>query len=201
MDILEESFPDKKLVDAYAMYTVEPEIEILSITDERLKILAEELSNETSRAILNCIFEGKKTAGEIAGIMNISLPLVGYHIERLLKANIIRIAGVELNSKRREKKVYDAKKVAIIIQLNPNDPDLRRRLQRLFILSALVATIGVVSIIWQVVSLQNQIQMVITDPNDFLTPLRPLIPVILSGIGGAVSVALAWAIGWLKRNK
>lgn len=113
MDILEESFPDKNLADA--MYAIEPEIEILSITDERLKVLAEELSNETSRAILNCIFEGKRTAGEIASILNMSLPLVGYHIERLLKANIIRIAGIELNSKRREKKVYDAKKVAIMV--------------------------------------------------------------------------------------
>lgn len=201
MDILEESFPDKKLVDSYTLYTIEPEIEILSITDERLKVLAEELSNETSRAILNCIFEGKRTAGEISGTLNMSLPLVGYHIERLLKTNIIRISGIELNSKRREKKVYDAKKVAIIIQLNPNDPDLRRRLRRLFILSASVATIGIVSVIWQVVSLQNQLQIVITNPEDLMTPFRHYVPVILSGIGVATSAILAWAIRWLKRNK
>lgn len=198
---MEESRPHENTADACSVYAYEPEIEIVSLDDERLKILGEELSSETGRAILNCVFQGKPTAGEIASTLNLSLPLVIYHLERLMKTTIIKIAGVELNSRGREKKVYGAKKVAIVIQLNPNDANLKRRLRRLFILSASVTAIGVMSATWQAINLQDQVQFVITDPEDFVTPLRPLIPVILSGIGGAASAVLAWAIGWLKRNK
>lgn len=198
---MEESVSGRNMADSYSVYTYEPEIEILSLTDERLKILGEELSNDTSRTILNYIFEGKRTAGEIATTLNLSLPLVIYHVERLLKTNIIKIAGVELNSKGRQKKVYDAKKVAIVIQLNSKDADLRRKLQRLFVLSASVAAIGMAAAIWQAVSLQGQVQFVLTNPEDFAGPLRPLVPIILSSVGGAASAVLAWAIGWLKRRK
>ncbi len=201
LDIVAEGLQDKNTADSYATYTYEPEVEILSMTDERLKILGEELSNDTSRAILNCIFEGKRTTGEIANTLNLSLPLVIYHIERLLKTNIIKIANVELNSKGREKKVYDAKRAAIIIQLNPKDTRLRQKLQRLFILSAAVAAIGAVSAIWQVADLQNQVQAIVTDPDRPTISLSPIIPVVLSGIGGAASAVLAWAIGRMKRRK
>jgi DNA-binding Lrp family transcriptional regulator len=197
---MEESRPHENTADSHSVYAYVPEIEIISLDDERLKILGEEISSDTGRAILSCIFQGKTTAGEIARTLNLSLPLVIYHIERLMKTTIIKIAGVELNSKGRERKVYGAK-AAIVIHLNPNDANLKRRLRRLFILSASVTAIGVVSAIWQAVNLQNQVQFVISDPEDFVTPLRPLIPVILSGIGGAASAALAWAIGWLKRHR
>lgn len=197
-----ESLPSEQPVDyASEKYALESEIEIMTISDKRLKVLGEELSNENSCAILSCIMQGKKTASEIAIALNLSLPLVVYHIQRLLHSNIIRIDGIELNSKGREKKTYGANKAAIIIQLNTNDVELSRKLKRLFILSASAAAIGIVSAIWQTVSVQGQFEMVITNPDDYLTPLKRFAPIILSTAGGIASGLLAWMLGWLKRNK
>lgn len=182
------------------VYTYEPRIEILSIRDERLKTLGEALSNDTSRAILGCIMEGNTTAAQIASALNLSLPLVVYHLERLLKTNIIKIADVELNSKGRDRKIYGAKKIAIFIQLKPDDPNLTQRLQKLFVVSVTVTAIGVAAAIWQAANAQNGVQMVVTDPEDTLNPIRTFIPIIVSSIGGSVSAALAWTIRSLKRH-
>jgi predicted transcriptional regulator len=202
MATMGESLPAEQPVDyASAIYSIEPEIEIVSISDKRLKVLGEELSNENSCAILNCIMQGKKTAGEIATTLNLSLPLVVYHIQRLLQSKMIRIDGIELNSKGREKKIYNINKAAIIIQLNPDDPVLRERLKRLFMLSAAVAAIATLSLVWYISEIQNQMVASITDPDLPSTPqqISLLIPLALSSAAATVSAALAWIFHGRKK--
>lgn len=172
------------------------EIEIFSLPDERLRLLMEELSNETSQSIMKCILEGNRTAGEIANITNLSISLVTYHLERLLKTGIIRISNVEMNSKNKATKVYNSKKTTIIIKLQ-KDFNISK-IKSLFALSASIATIGIIMMIVQIVDVQNQIQMVLTDHDT--QPVSTIInymPIILSGI---ITTAASIIAIWLKKK-
>lgn len=90
-------------------------IEILSTDDERLSIIGEELSNETGRAILNKLFEGVGSVSEISVSLNISIPLVRWHIQRLAKTNLIEIDHTRLSSKNRSIHQYKPIKFAFVI--------------------------------------------------------------------------------------
>lgn len=172
------------------------EIEIFSLGDTRLKVLMEELLNETSRSILNAIFEGRQTAGEIASYLNLSVSLVVYHLDRFVQTGIIKISGTEVNSKNRKMKLYDSKKKAIIIKLNQNDED-RSKIKKSFILSTSIAVISVISMIIQLFDFQNQIQLAIVDTDTITTPISKYFLVILSGIVATIATGIAI---WLKKK-
>ncbi|HZS74084.1 MAG TPA: winged helix-turn-helix domain-containing protein [Candidatus Nitrosotalea sp.] len=173
------------------------EIEIFSLPDERLKLLMEELSNETSQSIIKCILEGNRTAGEIASMTNLSISLVAYHLERLLKTGIIKISNVEMNSKNRATKVYNSTKTTIVIKLQ-KDSNLSNKIKSLLALSASIATIGMIMMIVQFVGLQNQIQIVLTDPDkQSFSLIIKYIPIILSGI---ITTAATVIAVWLKKK-
>lgn len=90
-------------------------IEILSTDDERLSIIGEELSNETGRTILNKLFEGVGSVSEISVSLNISIPLVRWHIQRLAKTNLIKIDHTKLSSKNKSIHQYKPIKFAFVI--------------------------------------------------------------------------------------
>lgn len=172
------------------------EIEIFSLPDERLRLLMEELSNETSQSIMKCILEGNRTAGEIANMTSLSISLVAYHLERLLKTGIIRISNVEMNSKNKATKVYNSKKTTIVIKLQ-KDFNINK-IKSLLALSTSIATIGMIMMIVQFVGLQNQIQIVLTDPDkQSFSLIIKYIPIILSGIITTVATVITV---WLKKK-
>ncbi|MBI1829506.1 MAG: winged helix-turn-helix transcriptional regulator [Thaumarchaeota archaeon] len=107
-----EDFVDK---DKDFMITMEDSVEILTTDSDRLKIIGEEISNDTGRAVLSKLFEGITSVSEIAKSLDISVQLVAWHIERLLNAGLIRIHKVELSSKNKEVRHYEPKKLALVI--------------------------------------------------------------------------------------
>lgn len=111
MDVRENS--DTKSVDV--ALEVEEYIEILTTDDERLKIIGEELSNDTGRAILNKLFDGVNSISAIAHSLDVSVPLVSWHIQRLSRAGLIRIQHKGLSSKNKEVMHYTPVKMALII--------------------------------------------------------------------------------------
>ncbi len=105
----------KDMIDDQDTVMLGDHIEILSTDDERLSIIGEELSNETGRAILNKLFEGVGTVSEISTSLEISIPLVRWHIQRLSKANLIKIDHTKLSSKNKSIHQYKPTKFAFVI--------------------------------------------------------------------------------------
>jgi hypothetical protein len=90
-------------------------IEVISTEDERIKIIGEELANDTGRAIFGKISQGVSSTNDIAKSLNISLPLVNWHINRLLGVGLIKIEKIELSSKNKQMKYYGPVKTAFVI--------------------------------------------------------------------------------------
>jgi DNA-binding transcriptional ArsR family regulator len=93
----------------------EEHIEVISTEDERIKIIGEELANDTGRAIFGKISQGVASTNDLAKSLNISLPLVNWHITRLLSVGLIKIQKIELSSKNKEMKYYGPVKTAFVI--------------------------------------------------------------------------------------
>ncbi|PSO02175.1 hypothetical protein B9Q12_01170 [Candidatus Marsarchaeota G2 archaeon ECH_B_SAG-G06] len=84
---------------------------------ERLKLIAEELDNDTGRAIFELIYEGVETVSEISQKLNLTIQLVSYHVEKLLMAGLIKEKdeGVWFSEKGRRVKHYAPARIAIMI--------------------------------------------------------------------------------------
>ncbi|MDE1843997.1 MAG: winged helix-turn-helix transcriptional regulator [Thaumarchaeota archaeon] len=96
-------------------------IEIISTEDERIKIIGEELANDTGRAIFGKISQGVSSTNDLAKSLNISLPLVNWHINRLLGVGLIKVEKIELSSKNKKMKYYGPVKTAFVI-VSPENP-------------------------------------------------------------------------------
>jgi len=90
-------------------------IEVISTEDERIKIIGEELANDTGRAIFSKISQGVASTNELAKLLDISLPLVNWHINRLLGVGLIKVEKIELSSKNKQMKYYGPVKTAFVI--------------------------------------------------------------------------------------
>ena len=90
-------------------------IEVISTEDERIKIIGEELANDTGRAIFGKISQGVASTNDLAKALNISLPLVNWHINRLLSVGLIKVEKVEMSSKNKKMKYYGPVKTALVI--------------------------------------------------------------------------------------
>lgn len=103
--------------------SVKPEeyIEVISTDDERIKIIGEELANDTGRAIFGKISQGITSSNELAKTLEISLPLVNWHINRLLSVGLIKVDKVEMSQKNKQMKYYGPVKTALVI-IPPDSP-------------------------------------------------------------------------------
>jgi len=90
-------------------------IEIISTEDERIKIIGEELANDTGRAIFGKISQGMASTNDLAKALNTSLPLVNWHINRLLSVGLIKVEKVGMSSKNKQMKYYGPVKTALVI--------------------------------------------------------------------------------------
>ena len=97
-------------------------IEIISTEDERIKIIGEELANDTGRAIFGKISQGISSSNDLAKALNVSLPLVTWHINRLLSVGLIKIEKIEMSSKNKQMKYYGPVKTALVI-IPPENPN------------------------------------------------------------------------------
>ncbi len=97
--------------------SVKPEeyIDVISTEDERIKIIGEELANDTGRAIFGKISQGIASSNELAKTLGISLPLVNWHINRLLSVGLIKVEKVEMSQKNKQMKYYAPVKTALVI--------------------------------------------------------------------------------------
>ena len=113
-DIKENDSKKKQETDDLAV-KAEEYLEIISTEDERIKIIGEELANDTGRAIFGKISQGIASPNDLAKALNISLPLINWHINRLLSVGLVKVEKIELSSKNKQMKYYGPVKTALVI--------------------------------------------------------------------------------------
>ena len=96
-------------------YNTENSVNIFSLDDEKMKILAKVISNKSSIEILNLLFHNELTANEIAQKTDTSLQLVKYYLEKMQKIDLIQISKTEKNCKARDMNYYKTTNLAIVI--------------------------------------------------------------------------------------
>jgi DNA-binding transcriptional ArsR family regulator len=90
-------------------------IKILATDDKKIKSFGEIFSNDSSRKILQLLFNEELPATQIAQKTEISLQLVKYHLIKLQDLGVVTISKIEKNSKSQDMKIYTATKFSIVI--------------------------------------------------------------------------------------
>ena len=90
-------------------------IKILATDDEKIKSYAELFTNDSSRKILQFLFNEELSATQIAQKTDVSLQLVKYHLNKLQDLGVVKISKIEKNSKSQDMKIYSATKFSIVI--------------------------------------------------------------------------------------
>ena len=88
---------------------------ILSTDDEKIKSFGEIFTNDSSRKILQLLFDEELSATQIAQKSEISLQLVKYHLAKLQSLEVVKVSKIEKNSKSQDMKIYTALKFSLVI--------------------------------------------------------------------------------------
>ena len=96
-------------------FNADDAVNIFSLDDVKMKILAKVISNKSSIEILNLLYYNEMTANEIAQKTKMSLQLVKYYLEKMQQIDLVKISRTEKNSKARDMNYYKTSKLAIII--------------------------------------------------------------------------------------
>lgn len=88
---------------------------ILATDDKKIKSFGEIFTNDSSREILQLLFNEELTATQIAQKSGVSLQLVKYHLNKLQDLGVVKISKIEKNSKSQDMKIYTASKFSIVI--------------------------------------------------------------------------------------
>ena len=94
---------------------VTEKIKIFATDDEKIKSFGEIFTNDSSREILQFLFNEELSATQIAQKTNISLQLVKYHLNKLQDLGVVKISKIEKNSKSQDMKIYTATKFSLVI--------------------------------------------------------------------------------------
>ena len=95
---------------------VEDDVEVISSDDEKIKLIGEIFSNDSSRKILKLISDGNEmTANEIAQKNDMSLALITHHLKRMQVAGMVKITKTENSVKGQDMKYYLATKQSFLI--------------------------------------------------------------------------------------
>jgi len=97
------------------MATLDDVLHVISTDDEKAKMVAMELANDNGRRIIDAFFIEPQSAGDLAKKLNLPMPTVMFHIERLIEIGIIDIVDTKLSRKFKDIKYYGPKKTAILI--------------------------------------------------------------------------------------
>ena len=91
-------------------------IRVLSVDDEKIKVVGEVLANESSRAILRLLSSSNEmTINQIAQEINLSIPLVSHHLKKMQEAGVATVSRVGTSVKGQKMKYYSATNQSFLI--------------------------------------------------------------------------------------
>ena len=116
---------------------------LVSLEEQKSKELAQVISNDTSRKILE--FLGKKEAAEseIANSLNVPLSTVHYNVQQLVKVGLVESKEFVYSDKGKQVNIYRVSKKLIIISPTKTS-NIRENLKQLFVLTLLSMGMAVV---------------------------------------------------------
>jgi DNA-binding transcriptional ArsR family regulator len=84
---------------------------------QRLKLIAEELDNDTGRAVYLAFYSDLETVSQVTEKLGLTIQLVSYHVEKLVLAGLLREKkdSVWFSVKGKNVKHYEPSKAAILI--------------------------------------------------------------------------------------
>ncbi len=88
---------------------------ILEPGDERAQKISKAMASQTASDILQMLAENQKSLTEITEHLSIPLTTAKYHIENLLDAGLITVAGTKYSVKGREIKIYAVTNQLLIV--------------------------------------------------------------------------------------
>lgn len=92
------------------------DIEIISTHDEKIKVVGEIFSNDSSRKILNLLnASNEMTINEIAQNTGLSLALVTHHLKRMQSVQLVKVSRIGKSIKGHEMKYYAATNQSFLI--------------------------------------------------------------------------------------
>ena len=112
---------------------------LVSLEEQESKKLAQIISNNTSRKILNFLTAKSATESEISKQLNIPMPTVHYNLQQLVKAGLVESKEYHYSEKGKEVNHYSLSKKYIIIA--PSTAGLKAKL-RSILPAALVVVVG-----------------------------------------------------------
>ena len=93
---------------------------LVSLDEKKSKELAEIISNDTSRKILDYLSEKEATASDISKDLKIPLSTVEYNLKNLLKSDLIEAEEFKWSPKGRQMDIFKVKKKYIVITPEKN---------------------------------------------------------------------------------
>lgn len=93
----------------------ENQLHLVEIDDEAADEVFAALSSSTTREILSALYDKPHTASDLSGDIDISLQNAKYHLEKLLDADLIEIAGTWYSEHGQEMKVYAPTNESLVI--------------------------------------------------------------------------------------
>lgn len=107
------------------MATLDDVLHVISTDDEKAKMVAMELANDNGRRIIDAFFIEPQSASDLAKKLDLPMPTVMFHIERLIEIGIIDIVETKLSRKFKDIKYYGPKKTAILIVPSQKEETVR----------------------------------------------------------------------------
>lgn len=107
------------------MATLDEVLHVISTDDEKAKIVAMELANDNGRRIIDAFFIAPQSASDLVNKLDLPMPTVMFHIERLMEIGIIGVVDTKLSRKFKDIKYYGPKKTAILIVPSQKEETVR----------------------------------------------------------------------------
>ena len=106
---------------------------LVNLNETKAKKLAQVISNETSRKILDLLADGDQTESEIAKALDIPLSTVHYNLKHLKDANLVDVEEFHYSEKGRVVDHYRlANKFVIIAPRDVKVSGIKRKLAKIF---------------------------------------------------------------------
>lgn len=176
-------------------------VQVFPTDDDRLKILGEIFSNESSRKILTLLIKKELTIMDISKESGISANLIIHHLKKMINSDIVTITKETINSRGRPLRFYRAKSAIVIVSKSAvnrakTSKSLRKTLENITRFSV----VGIAGIFtWIITNSNSVLESAFKYPRPILPPYLTPIEPQLGGdffyssivVAGVVSVGLA----------
>lgn len=163
---------------------------LVSLEESKAKELAQVISNDTCRKILDHLAKGKATETEIANKLNIPLSTVHYNMNALLKAGLVEAEEFHYSEKGREVNHYSLAHKYVIIVPSSLSSGIKDKLK------SLLLSLGVVGIVGGVVHVLTRI----TTPTSFSAVSHLEKKALAAGFADVASEAFSAPVAQIKEG-